>query len=165
MEFDKVLDERNICVLPFNLRHLIHIPSVRIVNLLCSGGHFSNTTFIDAKTKFRSAYLLDVSQPYLQNHITSSLGRPQDVSEGRPQGVGRTHPLELNIRLYWKILITSVQGMSSRRRQGTFLVVTQRTIWGRPQDVFWGGPQDVLGTRFCLNSNKPIKVVQFQKNS
>ena len=30
-------------------RHVIHIPSFCIVNLLCCGGHFSNTTLIDAK--------------------------------------------------------------------------------------------------------------------
>ena len=51
IEFDKNFDERNIHVLSFNLRHAIHIPSFRIVNPLCCGGHFSNITFIDARTK------------------------------------------------------------------------------------------------------------------
>ena len=30
------------CILLFNLRHVIHIPFFRIVNLLCFGGHFSS---------------------------------------------------------------------------------------------------------------------------
>ena len=62
---DKIFDERNICVLLFNLRHVIDIPSFRIVNLLRCGGHFSSIAFTDAKTKYRSPYLLNVSQPYL----------------------------------------------------------------------------------------------------
>ena len=70
------------------------------------GGHFSTIIFIDAKTKYRSSYLLDVSQPDLQNHIRKSLGRPQDVSEGHPQDVGKTLSLELNIRLYGGVLRT-----------------------------------------------------------
>ena len=53
------------CVLLFNLRHVIHIPSFLIVNLLCIGGHFISMTFIHAKTMYRSPYLLDVSQSYL----------------------------------------------------------------------------------------------------
>ena len=32
----------------------------------------------------------------------------QDISKGRPGGVGRTCPLELNISPYWDVLITSV---------------------------------------------------------
>ena len=58
-EFDKIFDERNIYVLLLNLRHVIHIASFCIVNLLCCGGHFSNITLIDAKTKYRSPYLLE----------------------------------------------------------------------------------------------------------
>ena len=54
---------KEIYVLLFNLRHVIYIPSFRIVNLLCCGDHFSNVTFVDAKTKYRSPCLLDVSQP------------------------------------------------------------------------------------------------------
>ena len=42
----------------FNSRHVIHIPSFRIVNLLCYGGQFGNITFINAKTKYRTLYLL-----------------------------------------------------------------------------------------------------------
>ena len=64
-EFDNIFDERNIYILLFNLRHVIHIPSVRIFNLLCCGGHFSNIIFIDAQTKYRSPYLLNVSSSYL----------------------------------------------------------------------------------------------------
>ena len=56
---------KKICIFLFNSRHVTHIPSFCIVNLLCCGGHFSSITFIDAKTKYRSPYLLDVSQPYL----------------------------------------------------------------------------------------------------
>ena len=48
---------KEIYVLLFNSRHVIHIPYLRIVNLLCCGGHFSNITFIDAKIKYRSPYL------------------------------------------------------------------------------------------------------------
>ena len=66
-------DGSNIYVQLFNLRHVIHIPSFRIVNLLCCGDHFSNITFTDAKTKCRSHYHL--------NHIRTSLGRPRYVSE------------------------------------------------------------------------------------
>ena len=61
IEFDNIFGERNIYVLLFSLRHVIHIPSVRLVNLLSCGGHFSYITFIDADTKYRSLYLLDVS--------------------------------------------------------------------------------------------------------
>ena len=34
---DKIVDERNIEVLLFNLRQVILIPSFRIVNMLCCG--------------------------------------------------------------------------------------------------------------------------------
>ena len=64
---------KQICVLLFSLSHLIHIPSFPIANVLCRRRHFGSATLIDAKTKYRSPYLLDVSQ---------SLRRPQDVSEG-----------------------------------------------------------------------------------
>ena len=40
--------------------HVIHFASSRMVNLLCYGSHFSNITFIDAKNKYRSLYLLEV---------------------------------------------------------------------------------------------------------
>ena len=56
-----------------------HIHPVRMVNLLCYRGNFINMTFIDAKTKYRTPYLLDVSDPYLQNHIKSSLGHLHNV--------------------------------------------------------------------------------------
>ena len=39
------------------IQDIIHIPSFRIANLLCYGDHFSNTTLIDAKTKYKSLYL------------------------------------------------------------------------------------------------------------
>ena len=123
MEIQKTLDEINACVLLFNLRHVIHIHSFRIVNLLCSGGRFSSIIFIDAKPKYRSPYLLNVSQSYLQNHIRTSLGHPRGVSEGRPQDVGWT------------------------RRQGTSLGVTYRILWGGPQDFTLGRPKDVIFQR------------------
>ena len=97
IEFDKNFDENNIYLSLFNLRNVIHIPSFGMVNLLYCGGQFSNITFIDVKTKYRSLNILDVSQTYLQNHIRTSLRRPQGVSEGRPQDAGRTRLLELNI--------------------------------------------------------------------
>ena len=53
-----MFDERNIYLLLLNLRHVIHIPSVSMDNPLCCGSHFSNITFIDVKTKYRSPYLL-----------------------------------------------------------------------------------------------------------
>ena len=61
IEFDNIFGERNIYVLLLSLRHVIHIPFARIINLLCYGGHFSDITFIDAETKYRSPYVLDVS--------------------------------------------------------------------------------------------------------
>ena len=59
--FDKIFDERNVLAFLFNLRHVIHIPSFCVVKLLCCWGHFSNITFINAKTKHRSLYLWGVS--------------------------------------------------------------------------------------------------------
>ena len=52
---------KEIVHLLFDLRLVIQISSFRMVDLLCSGGHFSNITFINAKTKYESPYLLDVS--------------------------------------------------------------------------------------------------------
>ena len=49
----------------YKKKHVIHIPFFGIVNLLCCGGSFSNITFIDAKTKYRTLYFLDVSWPHL----------------------------------------------------------------------------------------------------
>ena len=89
------------------LGHVIHIPTFRIVNLLCCEGYFSSITFINAKTKYRSPDFLDLSQRYLQNHTRTSLGHPKDVSEGRPQDVGRIRSLELQIRQYGDVSVTS----------------------------------------------------------
>ena len=52
------------CVLLFNLRHVIQIPSFRIVNLLCCGGHFSSIAVIELRLS-TEVLVLDVSQPYL----------------------------------------------------------------------------------------------------
>ena len=62
---DKTFDEGNMYILLFSSRHVIHIPSFCILNLLCCGGHFDNITFTDARTKYRSP--------------VSLLGPPQDV--------------------------------------------------------------------------------------
>ena len=61
MQFDKTLYERNIYVLLVNLRLIVHILSTRIVNLLNCWDNFSNIKLTDAKTKYRSFYILDVS--------------------------------------------------------------------------------------------------------
>ena len=143
--------------LVINLRHVTQ-PAV----LWRQFQQVSSIIFIDVKTKYRSPYLLDISQPYLQNHIKTSLGCLRDFSEGRPQDVGTTHHLELQIRPYWDVLVTSatyvlkmstgdfpqlyiqeIMGKSSGRhistskgrRQGTPLGVTQRTIWERPKGI------------------------------
>ena len=60
-----IFDERNIYALLFNFRQVVHISSFRIVNLLCCRCHFTTIAFIDAKTKYRRPYLLEVSWPYL----------------------------------------------------------------------------------------------------
>ena len=54
-----MIDEGNTYIFLFNLRHIIHIPSFCLVNLLCYGCHFIKPTFIDSKTYYRSPYLLD----------------------------------------------------------------------------------------------------------
>ena len=125
-------------VLLFNLRHVIHILSFRMVNLLCYGSHFSNITIFAAKTKNRSPYLLEVLQPYLQNHLGTSLGRPQDIC--------RIRSLQVNIRPYGDVVITAAE-TSLRRRQGTPHGVAYRTVRGRPKDVTLGCPQDVIFQR------------------
>ena len=119
--------------------------------VLCCGGHFSSITVIVAKTKYRSPYLLNVWQPYLQNHIKTPLERPWDVSEGRPQNVGRTCPLELQIRPYSDVLVMPTRDVL-KRLQGMSLGITYRTLWqrlqnvtlGLPLDVTLGCPQDVI---------------------
>ena len=65
IESDNIFKKINIDVLLFNSRNLIHIPSFRIVNLLCCRDYFSDIIFIDGKTKYRSHYLLNVSWPNL----------------------------------------------------------------------------------------------------
>ena len=126
-------DERNICVLLFNLRHVIHIPSFGIVNLLCCGGPFSSMTFTDAKIKYRSPYLLEVFQPYLQNHIRTSVGHAPQTIWGRRHNV-------------------------CRRRSFT---VTYRTLWRRPQDIIFQRPKDVgRGSRQHVGRDVPWSYIE-----
>ena len=76
---------------------------------------------INAKSKCRSPYLLDDSQPHLQNHKRRSLGRPNTLLRvtdctisGRPrnvfmrrlQDVGMGRPLALHIEYYGDVLRT-----------------------------------------------------------
>ena len=61
IEFNKIFDERNIYVLLFNLRHVIHIPSFHIVNQLCYEVNFSNITFTYPNAKNRNPYSLEFS--------------------------------------------------------------------------------------------------------
>ena len=117
-----LMKERNIVI---QFKNVIHILSFCMVNLLlCCGGHFSNITFIDANTKYRSPYHFDVSQPYLQNYIRTSLERPQDVGTSlgikyqiawgrlhnvcrrRTQDVGGERPMALQIGQYGDVLRT-----------------------------------------------------------
>ena len=55
--------------------------------------------------------------------MRTSLGRPQDVSEGCPQSVGRTRPFELNIRPYGDVLITSAGNCPQNVGGGRFMVL------------------------------------------
>ena len=57
IELNKIFDERNMYVLLFNSRDVIHIPSFCIANLQRCGDHFSNITLIGATIKYRSPYL------------------------------------------------------------------------------------------------------------
>ena len=58
MKVNNIFDEGNIYALLFNLRHVIHFLSFCMVKLLCYGSHFSNITFIDAKTKYRVIFFV-----------------------------------------------------------------------------------------------------------
>ena len=154
----------------FNLRYVTHILSLRIVNLLCCGSRFSNKTFIDAKTKYRSPYLLEASQPYLYKHIRKSLGRPwetssvrrQDTSLGvkyytlcgrphnvcrrRPQDVSTGPPMALHIGQYGDVLRTlawDVLGTSYFNVLSTSVEDVFRTLVG---DVPWRYKEDHMGT-------------------
>ena len=46
IELDKIFDERNIYVLLFNLRYVIHNPSLCKANLLCYESHSINITLM-----------------------------------------------------------------------------------------------------------------------
>ena len=62
--FNKLFDSRNITSC-YSIQFVIHIPTFRIVNLLCFGGYFSTMTILGVMNKYRSPYPLDVSFPYL----------------------------------------------------------------------------------------------------
>ena len=102
-----------------------YIPLFPIVNLLCFGGYFSSITFIDAKTKYRSPYFLDTSQPYLHNHVRTFFRRgcPRNLCRRRLQDVGRVRHLALHIGHYGYILRTLSWN------------VLQEVIFQRPKDV------------------------------
>ena len=74
------------------------------------------------------------------------LGRPQNVSEGRPQEVGRTPPLEVNIRRYENVLKIST-GHVFKTSVGASHCVTYRAVWGCLQEVTLGRPQGVIFQR------------------
>ena len=113
--------------------------SYSLLSHLCCGGYFSNITFIDAKTKDRSPYLLAfLTRP--NKDVWE--GRLRDVSEGRPQVVVRTHPLELHIRPYGDVFIASA-GDVLKTPIGTSLGITYRAKWEGPQNVSLGCLQDV----------------------
>ena len=148
MKFDKISDERNIYVLKFKLKHVIHILSFRVVNLLCCGGHlsyFSNTTFIDAKTKCRSLgrFLALIVEPYkdvLRMSVEDVFGALLKDVLGTSVG----HVPWSYILDHIKTSSGRLQGTSSKRRQGTSLGVPYWTIWRRQQDVIFQRPEDII---------------------
>ena len=75
-----------------------------------------------------------------------TLGRPQDVSEGHPQEVGRTPHLEINSRRYEYVLKIST-GDVFKTSVGASHCVTYRAVWGCLQDVTSGRPQGVIFQR------------------
>ena len=100
-----LFEERNIYVLLLTLRHVIHIPSFRLVNLLYCGGHSSNIYW--CYDRIQESLSLERFLALLIELYKDVFGHPQVVSKERPQDEGRTRPLEVNIRQYGKVLITS----------------------------------------------------------
>ena len=98
----------------FNLRHVIQIPSFRIVNLLCCGGHLGSTTFTDAKTKYRS---------------------PSGRRQNEPLGVTDQTIWERPCTVFKKVLKMSA---------GDVPCITYRALWGHSQEVTLGRLQDVI---------------------
>ena len=76
-----------------------------------------------------------------------AFGTSQHVSEERPQDVGRTRLLELNIRLYGDVLITSTGDVLKTSVGDIPWRYIYRTVWGFFQDVTLGHPQDVIFQR------------------
>ena len=65
IDFYKIFDERNICALLFDLIHAIHIPSFRIINLLCCGGNTEVLHFLISIIVLSiGSYLALLIEPY-----------------------------------------------------------------------------------------------------
>ena len=127
-------------------------------------------TFNDAKTKYRSPYLLDLSQPYFQNRLRTSLGRPWDLSEGRrqnaslgvtgqtiqghccnvcrkrPQDVGKGRPLALHIGHYWDDLRTLYWDVLRASYFNVQRISVEDVLRMLAGDVPWRYIEDLLGT-------------------
>ena len=90
-----------------------------MVNVFCYRGNFINMTFIDAKTKYRTPYLLDVwsllTEPYKVVFRTSSQrlqkGRLMALHIGQCGDVFKTLHWEVLRTLYFNILRTLVEGV------------------------------------------------------
>ena len=77
------------------------------------------------------------------------------ICKGQPQGVGRTRPVELNIRQYGDVLITSVgdvfktsEGDVPWRNIQDGMGTSEDVIFQRPKYVDRGHPQDVGRGRY-----------------
>ena len=137
-----------------------------MVNLLCCGGHSSNITSIDAKTIYRRPYLLDVSQPYLQNHIRISprdvlrtsvghvlqneildlWGRPYKVCRRRLQDVGMGRPMALHIGQYRDVSRTLHQDVFMTSHFDNRRMFVEDVLTTSEGDIPWRYIQGHMGT-------------------
>ena len=103
-----------------------------------------------------------------------SLGRPQDVSEGLHQGVGRTPLLELNIKPYRDVLITSAGDVFKtlvgdvpwhyiEDHMGTSIGRLLGTSSGRPQDVILTSGKSSLSFNFAIHRFPANDYIIFQE--
>ena len=95
----------------FNLRHVIHIPSLLIASLLWCRCHFSNAAFIDAMTKCRGLYLwrflnLLIKPCKAVFRISDKDVLGTSLRDVLRMPVGYVHPLELYIKPYGDVLTT-----------------------------------------------------------